>query len=955
MGMWKNPNMGTALTAGANTITALGSNFAPPVYDPRIGMAKPNPLGTMTNFQLAGTGAAFGPVGMAIGGGLDVLKNLYSLQQQNKAYNEATNKADFYDNQSTRLGMMQPDFTQMMKKGGMAQYNAGGMVPAQMESNEIVLIPQPDGSYTEYMQTGTNAPTHEQGGVNTQLPPGAIVFPAQYVQQVKSALAQGDFASISQMAQQMLQEGEQAKQQGQPYTSGAGGELPPAQQQQVQQMPQQQGAGDMMSGMIPPSMRCGGMMKMYGGGGMIEPSKDRAYYEKAMMEDSYSQKKNLVDESGIAVKAGNPILPKLNPLTKDGKYLEASDWWTSDGGVMAGVDYSIHKDRSPEEIRDVNTWPKNLQEDKFKIDRRHAANEKERADKRRLESSKPFVTYPTEKKTLLPKINPLTGKEFGNGGIVPDMMQSDDYAIIKARQEEEERMRRMQPTKTEQPQQVMENQPTVETKPKELTIDEIRTADKSEGLATGRRSNDLEMKSGDYYGSGFSEQRNKAYKAQEKTNPDPLENPNSQNVPAVNISINTGGKNEVATTGRQDRNTSRHQAMKTGVYANSRWDEKTGQRMVNINGKEEVFDQNKDYSKVANLSNETPKTQGKVKLLSAKTADKKAYKDRAYYEKQMAKDTKRQEKVNKDAGNYPFSDGTYHLPSNNLYGTLWRGAEDSYDLKDFYNEDGIRTELGKRLDVSVKVKAGDPIEIKGTITEKEQAKNNFVSGLSKLGDKELKNRLDRVSSVADAVSTSLIKNETFGILDEYYRNVMGVTGQIQDITTAKKVATAYAKDLGSAAKSRFDIPEVKNLRPAIINGVDTRTGTTSVNPPGKLNAEKKSEPIKNTKSESATVKKLLPAKAKIDKSRNIFLDMKMPGDYKGHFDKGHYTKYGELTEKGKSYNEAQEKKTMGKTIPDLTDWVIVKRNPNNNLARRVLDNADRAKRDLAFAKEYYGK
>ena len=56
--MWKNPNMGTALTAGANTITALGSNFAPPVYDPRIGMAKPNPLGTMTNFQLAGTGAA---------------------------------------------------------------------------------------------------------------------------------------------------------------------------------------------------------------------------------------------------------------------------------------------------------------------------------------------------------------------------------------------------------------------------------------------------------------------------------------------------------------------------------------------------------------------------------------------------------------------------------------------------------------------------------------------------------------------------------------------------------------------------------------------------------------------------------------------------------------------------------------------------------------------------------
>lgn len=620
MGMWKNPNMGTALTAGANTITALGSNFAPPVYDPRIGMAKPNPLGTMTNFQLAGTGAAFGPVGMAIGGGLDVLKNLYSLQQQNKAYNEATNKADFYDNQSTRLGMMQPDFTQMMKKGGMAQYNAGGMVPAQMEANEIVLIPQPDGSYTEYMQTGANAPTHEQGGVNTQLPPGAIVFPAQYVQQVKAALAQGDFASISQMAQQMLQEGEQAKQQGQPYTSGAGGELPPAQQQQAQQMPQQQGAGDMMSGMIPPSMRCGGMMKR---------------------------------------------------------------------------------------------------------------------------------------------------KEYAGGGIVPDMMQSDDYATVKARQEEEERMRRMQPTKTEQPQQVMENQPTVETKPKELTIDEIRAADKAAGLATGRRSNDLEMKSGDYYGSEFSEQRNKAYKEQGKTNPDLLDNPNSQNVPAVNISINTGGTNEVATTGRQDRNTSRQQAMKAGVYANSRWDEKTGQRMVNINGKEEVFDPNKDYSKVANPSTETPKMQGKAKLLPAKTADKKAVSSK------MEPAQKKSE---------PFK---WENPLNKAV------REESQKPKADILSPKDRAEIG-----------GMVREKMGEMKEKEQAKNNFVSGLSKLGDKELKNRLDRVSSVADAISTSLIKNETFGILEEYYRNVMGGTGQIKDIMTAKKVAAAYAKDLGSAAKSR---------------------------------------------------------------------------------------------------------------------------------------------------------
>lgn len=691
MGMWKNPNMGTALTAGANTITALGSNFAPPVYDPRIGMAKPNPLGTMTNFQLAGTGAAFGGVGMAIGGGLDVLKNLYSLQQQNKAYNEATNKADFYDNQSTRLGMMQPDFTQMMKKGGMAQYNAGGMVPAQMEANEIVLIPQPDGSYTEYMQTGANAPTHEQGGVNTQLPPGAIVFPAQYVQQVKSALAQGDFASISQMAQQMLQEGEQAKQQGQPYTSGAGGELPPAQQQQAQQMPQQQGAGDMMSGMIPPSMRCGGMMKR---------------------------------------------------------------------------------------------------------------------------------------------------KEYAGGGIVPDMMQSDDYATVKARQEEEEKARLLAQQKEAANTQSYQQERELEAdnyfenpntqRLKSNPFPSAFNANKSEDMKSAENIVDMSLASlssqnptdkkggfsikgdnvpnyndkskydnaqykttdGEYYDQKYKDERNKAYKAEGKTNPDLLHNPNSQNVPAVNISINTGGTNEVATTGRQDRNTSRQQAMKAGVYANSRWDEKTGQRMVNINGKEEVFDQNKDYSKVANPSTETPKTQGKAKLLPAKTADKKAVSSKMEPAQKKSEPVKWENPLNKAVREES------QKPKANTVKTQ-RVQGDNYTL-DIPEASKMNTITDKdRADIGGMVR-----EKMGEMKEKEQVKNNFVSGLSKLGDKELKNRLDRISSVADAISTNLIKNETFVILEEYYRNAMGGTGQILDIATAKKVAAAYAKDLGSAAKSR---------------------------------------------------------------------------------------------------------------------------------------------------------
>ena len=653
---WKNPNMGTAATMGANMIGTLGKQLAPDVYDPRIGMVKPNAVGTMTDFSLAGIGSTFGLPGLAIGAGADVLKNLYAVQQQNKQYNEAVNKADFYDNRDSRLQMMQPDYTQMMRYGGVMQYGMGGQVPAsampnaKMEANELVLIPQQDGSYTEYMQTSPNAPSHEQGGVNAQLPAGAIVFPAEYVPQVKAALAAGDFAAISQIAQQMLQAGEQAKQQGQAFTSGAGGELPPAQQQQVQQqaqqMPQEQG-------MFPPMMRAGGIAKM----------------------------------------------------------------------LM-----------------------------------------------------------------------------YGGGGVVPDMMQSDDYATQKARMDEEERMRRMKggavdvmplasPTNVQNPNPSAVTTPNVVQGDLDYTTENPKEAvqsyiQKQTGFDKNGNYTNYENNL-DYYSQENKSKRNEEYKRQGKTNPDandsqPTAEKNPQQIKPKPKAKPSATTETTTNANRQDRTTSRQQAMKAGVYEGSRWDEKTGQRMVKVNGKEEVFDPNKKYGKSETTT-------------APKETSKRVDREVADYGGEVVKPTKITAQAKPKAG-----ENSVLAPAKNPADPMGKPFTNEAKKVKASNNVELPAKNPAALPMAEKkdvITDKDRADIGGMVRQKLQGDKLMEQRVAKMGNNELYKVSDRMKSIADGmVKENDVTNGDYGYLDEYYREVLGNKGQIPYGQIAS-IAKQYYADL----------------------------------------------------------------------------------------------------------------------------------------------------------------
>lgn len=288
-----NQNIINGIQAGAGLAGTLGQMVAPDVYDARLQATKPG-LGQFADLKLTAAGSMFGPVGTGIGLAADITKNALAYKNQMNQYNQALSKNKFINSSMPML----PDYTQFMANGGMTEQ----MGMPVLQNNEIVLMPQPDGSWKKVMQTSPNAPTHAEGGVPApNLPAGAVVFPGQYVQQIEQALQSGDFQSISQMAQQVLQESQQAKQQGQPYSSGGGGQLPPEQQMQAQQqmpadMMQQQPTEQMPF----QGMRCGGMVKHYGNGGMVLPD--------MMQSDDYAtQKARMEEEARMANMSGNAV------------------------------------------------------------------------------------------------------------------------------------------------------------------------------------------------------------------------------------------------------------------------------------------------------------------------------------------------------------------------------------------------------------------------------------------------------------------------------------------------------------------------------------------------------------------------------------------------------------------------------------------------------------------------
>lgn len=281
-GWTKNQQLAAPAIQGATgLLNGVMQQAAPTTYDPRVGMAKPNPLQTMTNLQMTGIGANFGPVGAGIGFAADMGINALTLRNQQRQYNQAVSRADLMDGIANMQQQQQPDYTGYARYGAMAmpmsmpKFGMGGSVPVEMEADELVVIPKPDGTFERYMATSPNAPSHEQGGVKANLPPGALVFNGKYKPMVEQALASGDNQAVAKLAQQMLAESAQAKQQGQPYSSGGGGDLQQAQQLTAQQQAQPQNA-QAMSQEAMNMMSCGGMAmrKKYAGGGMIPMTDD---------------------------------------------------------------------------------------------------------------------------------------------------------------------------------------------------------------------------------------------------------------------------------------------------------------------------------------------------------------------------------------------------------------------------------------------------------------------------------------------------------------------------------------------------------------------------------------------------------------------------------------------------------------------------------------------------------
>jgi hypothetical protein len=175
-------------------------------------------------------------------------------------------------------------------KFGMANpyMQQGGMVPVEIEKEERVFIKNNDGSYSPYLETPANAPTHEQGGIKTLLPKGSFVFPKQYYGMLDEAMAHGgetgDWSKMENAVRTMKKNARKAFMEGKPYSSG--------------------GAS---------SYKCGGKVKKYADGGIVLPNIPKTMQEMQkylMSVEGYKQGLgfNMKPFTDAAFQSNNTIL-----------------------------------------------------------------------------------------------------------------------------------------------------------------------------------------------------------------------------------------------------------------------------------------------------------------------------------------------------------------------------------------------------------------------------------------------------------------------------------------------------------------------------------------------------------------------------------------------------------------------------------------------------------------------
>lgn len=115
-----------------------------------------------------------------------------------------------------------------------------------IERSERVYAPTGSGSYKKLLETPANAPTHEEGGIDVNLPQGSLVFPKQYLSELDKVTDKDGSVKNSKkfnlIKNLMLDNAAEAAASGKPYSSG--------------------GAPTYRDG--------GGMVKYYGDGGEVD-------------------------------------------------------------------------------------------------------------------------------------------------------------------------------------------------------------------------------------------------------------------------------------------------------------------------------------------------------------------------------------------------------------------------------------------------------------------------------------------------------------------------------------------------------------------------------------------------------------------------------------------------------------------------------------------------------------
>ena len=151
-------------------------------------------------------------------------------------------------------------------------------VPVEVEDKEIGIAKDKQGQWTIVFDTGGDAPDHREGGVDMEMPVGTQIFNAEYYDEVKAAVQQGDNRAIEGLIQErdanLKAEGKptdgMTEQQMQAEFAKEDAQQSEPQQQMSQgqmQMPQQQMAmGEEMPQEETAQMRYGGRLSYRTGG-----------------------------------------------------------------------------------------------------------------------------------------------------------------------------------------------------------------------------------------------------------------------------------------------------------------------------------------------------------------------------------------------------------------------------------------------------------------------------------------------------------------------------------------------------------------------------------------------------------------------------------------------------------------------------------------------------------------